>query len=140
MNKTIIPARFCGPPNIGHGSYVAALLADGVLGARAEAVQVTLRKDQPKRAAETKRALRRAAALELPEPAATLFEALRAERSRLAKAQGVPPYVIFHDATLRAMALMRPRSTTEMGELAGIGEAKLNRYGKTFLEVIRTAV
>jgi ATP-dependent DNA helicase RecQ len=103
-------------------------------------VQVTLRKDQPKRAAETKRALRRAAALELPEPAATLFEALRAERSRLAKAQGVPPYVIFHDSTLRAMALMRPGSIADMGSLAGIGEAKLNRYGKTFLEVIRATI
>ena len=90
--------------------------------------------------AETKRALRRAMALELPEPAAKLFEALRAERSRLAKAQGVPPYVIFHDATLRAMALMRPRSVDEMGTLAGIGEAKLGRYGSAFLEVIRTAV
>src|SRR5690349_21613848 len=46
-NKTIIPARFCGPPNIGHGGYVAALLAEGVIGARADAVQVTLRKPSP---------------------------------------------------------------------------------------------
>jgi ATP-dependent DNA helicase RecQ len=126
--------------NVDTQGFGALHLTDAARPVFKHEVQVTLRKDQPKRAAETKRALRRAMALELPEPAAKLFEALRAERSRLAKAQGVPPYVIFHDATLRAMALMRPRSTTEMGELAGIGEAKLNRYGKVFLEVIRTAV
>jgi len=99
---------------------------------------ITLRKDQPRRAAETRRALRRAA--ELPESAAPLFEALRAARSRLAREQSVPPYVIFHDTTLRAMAMARPQSIAEMADLPGVGEAKLNRYGAAFLSVIRTAV
>ena len=98
---------------------------------------VTLRKDQPR---ETRRALRRALAEDMPPPAAALFEALRAERSRLAKAQSVPPYVIFHDTTLRAMALARPGSVADMAELPGVGDAKLRRYGDAFLAVIRTAL
>jgi ATP-dependent DNA helicase RecQ len=98
---------------------------------------ITLRKDQPR---ETKRALRRALAEDMPQPAAALFEALRAERSRLAKQQGVPPYVIFHDTTLRAMALGRPGSIADMAELPGVGDAKLRRYGDAFLDVIRTVI
>jgi len=99
---------------------------------------ITLRKDQPKRAADMRRALSRPA--DLPEHAAPLFDALRAERSRLAKKQGVPPYVIFHDSTLRAMAMAKPRDLEEMVDLPGIGAAKLSRYGKAFLEIIRAAV
>jgi ATP-dependent DNA helicase RecQ len=98
---------------------------------------VTLRKDQPRKAEETKRALRKA--VELPEPAASLFEALRAERAKLAKVQGVPPYVIFHDSTLRAMALMRPRTLADMEELPGMGTTKLGRYGEAFLKVVLAA-
>src|SRR6185437_3182482 len=73
---------------------------------------------------------------ELPLQDAKLFEALRAERRRLADAQGVPPYVIFHDATLRALAVARPRSSGEMATISGIGDAKLSRYGAAFLAVI----
>jgi ATP-dependent DNA helicase RecQ len=112
------------------------------LGENARAVfkrerQVILRKDQPKRAAETTRRLRNA--VDLPEPAAALFDLLRAERSKLAKHQGVPPYVIFHDSTLRAMAVERPGSLGEMEELPGMGASKLDRYGKMFLKVIKAA-
>jgi ATP-dependent DNA helicase RecQ len=98
---------------------------------------VTLRKDQPRRAAETRRALRKA--VELPEPAASLFDALRGERSRLAKLQGVPPYVIFHDSTLRAMAMERPRTLADMEELPGMGATKLDRYGTMFLKIVLAA-
>jgi ATP-dependent DNA helicase RecQ len=98
---------------------------------------VTLRKDQPRRAAETRRALRKA--VELPAEAGALFDALRAERSRLAKLQGVPPYVIFHDSTLRAIALARPRNLGDLEDLPGIGAAKLDRYGAAFLKVIAAA-
>jgi ATP-dependent DNA helicase RecQ len=95
---------------------------------------VALRRDQPKKAADTRRALRKA--VDLPEPAASLFEALRTARSQLAKQQGVPPYVIFHDSTLRAMAMARPRSLADMEELPGMGVTKLDRYGAAFLKVI----
>ena len=66
-----------------------------------------------------------------------LFEALRAKRRELAQAASVPPYVIFHDSTLREMAAARPDSRAALGELPGVGAAKLDRYGDAFLAVIR---
>jgi ATP-dependent DNA helicase RecQ len=66
-----------------------------------------------------------------------LFEALRALRRELAAEAQVPPYVIFHDATLREMAAARPSSLDELGEIPGIGARKLEAYGDAFLAVIR---
>ena len=66
-----------------------------------------------------------------------LFEALRALRRDLAQQAGVPPYVIFHDATLREMANARPATLAEMGEIGGVGTRKLEAYGEEFLAVIR---
>jgi len=65
-----------------------------------------------------------------------LFDALRAHRLDLAKAQGVPPYVIFHDKTLQSMAVLKPASLAKMAEIGGVGDAKLARYGASFLDVI----
>ncbi|MDQ4420576.1 DNA helicase RecQ [Sphingobium sp. DEHP117] len=65
-----------------------------------------------------------------------LFEALRARRRELALEAGVPPYVIFHDSTLREMAERRPRSLSELATISGIGERKRLAYGQAFLEVI----
>jgi len=66
-----------------------------------------------------------------------LFEALRALRRELAQEAGVPPYVIFHDATLREMAARRPGDMRALGEIGGIGTRKLEAYGEAFLAVIR---
>lgn len=66
-----------------------------------------------------------------------LFESLRAMRLELAEAQGVPPYVIFHDATLTELARRRPASLHEMAAISGVGESKLARYGQQFLLHIR---
>jgi ATP-dependent DNA helicase RecQ len=66
-----------------------------------------------------------------------LFEALRACRRDLAKAASVPPYVIFHDSTLREMAELKPTSLHALGRVSGVGEAKLQRYGAAFVEVIQ---
>jgi ATP-dependent DNA helicase RecQ len=57
----------------------------------------------------------------------------------LATAQNVPPYVIFHDATLAEMVRRRPQSPDELGTLSGIGERKLAAFGSRFLDVIATA-
>ncbi len=62
-----------------------------------------------------------------------LFEALRELRTRLAQEQDMPPYVIFHDSTLQAMARTRPANEAELLGLTGVGEQKLQRYGKAFL-------
>ncbi len=66
-----------------------------------------------------------------------LFEALRSARRELAMEAGVPPYVIFHDATLREMAISRPSSLSAMGAISGIGARKLDAYGAVFLNIIR---
>jgi len=66
-----------------------------------------------------------------------LFEALRACRRELAKDAGVPPYVIFHDSTLRDMARIRPQSLRDMALVSGVGERKLEAYGEAFLTAIR---
>ncbi len=66
-----------------------------------------------------------------------LFEALRALRRDLAKEAGLPPYVIFHDATLREMATLRPAGLTELGQVSGVGARKLEAYGDAFLATIR---
>ena len=65
-----------------------------------------------------------------------LFDALRALRRELAQEAGVPPYVIFHDSTLREMAALRPSSLAAMSEITGVGTRKLEAYGETFLAVI----
>ncbi len=65
-----------------------------------------------------------------------LWEALRALRARLAGGLGVPPYVIFHDATLQAMLKSRPDSLTKLATISGVGEQKLQRYGADFIKVI----
>jgi len=66
-----------------------------------------------------------------------LWEELRALRTRLAKDQGLPPYTVFHDATLRDMASARPASLDAMRAISGVGEVKLERYGHEFLSVLR---
>ena len=68
-----------------------------------------------------------------------LFEALRTLRRDLAQQAGVPPYVIFHDSTLRAMAEARPASIAQLGALPGVGEKKLEAYGARFLKEIESA-
>ena len=69
-----------------------------------------------------------------------LFDALRAKRRELADASGVPPYVIFHDATLRDIAQLRPKSLRDLALVNGIGERKLEAYGEAFLAVVKTAL
>jgi ATP-dependent DNA helicase RecQ len=83
----------------------------------------------PKRA---RRAARKAA--DYPHDA--LFEALRARRRELAAAASVPPYVIFHDSTLREMAELKPSTVHALSRVSGVGAAKLERYGAAFVEVI----
>jgi ATP-dependent DNA helicase RecQ len=70
---------------------------------------------------------------------APLFERLRAWRTGVAKAHGVPPYVVFHDGTLRAIAAARPSSLQALAEISGVGEKKLERYGEDLIGLIGAA-
>jgi ATP-dependent DNA helicase RecQ len=68
-----------------------------------------------------------------------VFEALRSWRSGVAKSQQVPPYVIFHDAVLREIAAVQPRTVDELQEIRGMGGSKLQRYGTDLLKILRDA-
>ena len=70
---------------------------------------------------------------------AELFEQLRAWRAATAKEQGVPAYVVFHDATLRAIATAAPTTIVALGKISGVGAAKLDRYGPGVLETVAAA-
>ncbi len=65
-----------------------------------------------------------------------LWLALKAKRMELAREQGVPPYVIFHDSTLLEILNQRPGNLSELGKISGVGQAKLTRYGDEFLRVV----
>jgi ATP-dependent DNA helicase RecQ len=99
--------------------------------------QVFFRKDRPETGRRGKKAGR-------PEKQAhglagedqLLFDALRAERTRIAKELGVPPYVVFPDTTLIAFATERPRNHRDLLGISGVGQSKLDRYGDAFLAVI----
>jgi ATP-dependent DNA helicase RecQ len=66
-----------------------------------------------------------------------LFERLRAVRLDIARSRGVPPYVIFHDTTLREMARLRPRTLDDLHGIRGVGARKAEDLGETFLAAIR---
>ena len=98
--------------------------------------RIDLRKDAERARGKALRAGGRAKPmLESPEEE-RLFQALRARRAELAKAQGVPPYVVFHDATLIEIARARPRTRAALAEIPGIGAAKLDRYADDLLAVV----
>ncbi|MFE9354377.1 DNA helicase RecQ [Streptomyces olivaceoviridis] len=78
----------------------------------------------------------KAVAVELPEALLPAFEALRAWRAEQAREQGVPAYVIFHDATLREIVTRWPGSVSELGTVNGVGEKKLATYGEGVIQVL----
>jgi ATP-dependent DNA helicase RecQ len=102
--------------------------------------QVMLKRDPErataKKAAGEKSAKAKRAPVDLPEEAVPVFERLRAWRAATAKEQGVPAYVIFHDATLREVAVALPSSLEELSAVNGVGEAKLAKYGQQILEAL----
>ncbi|MFJ9643417.1 DNA helicase RecQ [Streptomyces sp. NPDC101206] len=73
---------------------------------------------------------------DLPAAAVPVFEALRAWRAATAREQGVPAYVVFHDATLREIATRLPGTVEELGTISGVGEAKLAKYGEGILDAL----
>jgi len=123
-----------------YGTLALTEASSEVLGGRR---QVMLRRE-PERAARAAKPARSAkvpgaAAAELPPAAVAVFEQLRAWRGAAAKEQGVPAYVIFHDATLRQIAADSPSTLAELGTISGIGETKLARYGQQVLETLAAA-
>ena len=124
------------------GDYGTLVLTDASAEVLRQQRQVLLRRE-PEQAAQAAKAAarttksRRPAPADLPEKAVPVFEQLRAWRAAAAKEQGVPAYVIFHDATLRQIATEVPSTLAELGTVSGVGENKLAKYGQQILETLR---
>ncbi len=128
------------------------LLAQGLLGVQGEygtlvlteASEPVLRggtavllRTEPERRSPGSRGRRGASTTaDLPADAAPVFERLRAWRAATAKDKGVPAYVVFHDATLRQIAVERPTTLAALGRVGGVGEAKLAGYGQQVLDAL----
>jgi ATP-dependent DNA helicase RecQ len=127
-----------------YGALVLTEASREVLGQR-RTVPLRREPERPARPARAHRGSSRTAAsgdgapAELPAAAAELFEQLRGWRAAAAREQGVPAYVIFHDATLRQIAAQAPATLAELATVNGVGEAKLAKYGPQILDLVATA-
>jgi len=118
----------------GHGGLRLTNLSRPVL--RGEESLMLRRDAKPEKAKKTKtmRAVRSAF---IQDADRRLWEALRARRLELARKQGVPPYVVFHDATLAEMVERRPQTLSDLAHISGVGERKLAAYGADFIAIVR---
>jgi ATP-dependent DNA helicase RecQ len=119
-----------------YGTLVLTEESAEVLGRRRE---VMMRRE-PERVRPSKSGAKgsgaKQAAADLAPEAVAIFERLRTWRAGVAKEQGVPAYVIFHDATLRQIATNLPGTLAELGTISGVGENKLAKYGEGVLETL----
>ncbi|TCQ10194.1 ATP-dependent DNA helicase RecQ [Rhizobium sp. PP-F2F-G36] len=126
--------------SVDHAAFGALKLEPTARAVFKKETEVRFRKDRPTSA----KAARNARSPAAKEKAALdgsdleLFEALRAERADIARGMNVPPYVVFPDTTLIALAKMRPDDADDLLDVPGIGQSKKERFGEQFLEVIRT--
>jgi ATP-dependent DNA helicase RecQ len=122
--------------DVDHASYGSLKLTEASRAVLTGGQAVPMRQVQ---AGKPKAAAKRPAALAagLDSSAARLWERLRAWRAAIAKEHGVPAYVVFHDATLAELARERPQSGTALGQISGVGQRKLERYGAALLELLR---
>ncbi|POM25971.1 ATP-dependent DNA helicase RecQ [Actinomadura rubteroloni] len=117
--------------------YGSLILTDASAEVLRGARKVPMRREPERtKPARAKSASKSRAPVEMPAEAQPLFERLRAWRGATAKEQGVPAYVVFHDATLREIATVRPSSLAELGGISGIGENKLAKYGEQVLAAL----
>ena len=133
--RQLVARGFLGVDMEGHGGLRLSPSSRGVL--RGE-TRLARRKDPAPERHRRPRAARDPGAPSIPSAhESALWEALRAHRLELARSQGVPPYVIFHDSTLLEMSRSVPTSLEALAGISGVGEVKLKRYGDSFLGVLR---
>ncbi|MGV9820778.1 DNA helicase RecQ [Nocardia xishanensis] len=121
-----------------HGDYGVLTLTEASQEVLFDGRQVRLRREPERvtKPARSAKAGKAAAAADIATADMPLFEKLREWRGATAKEQGVPAYVVFHDATLREIATRKPTSLAQLGAIGGIGENKLAKYGEQVLEVL----
>jgi ATP-dependent DNA helicase RecQ len=135
--RQLLAQGFLLPDPEGHGGLALAPTAGEVLRGDRE---VRLRSEVARERVRSRKASAKGTAAATLDPAAqALWEALRAWRLEEARRQELPPYVIFHDATLIEVARRRPTSLDTLAEIPGIGRSKLDRYGTAVLAVVSTA-
>jgi ATP-dependent DNA helicase RecQ len=116
------------------GDYGTLVLTEASAEVLSRQRQVMLRREVER--AKPARSSKAAAVVDLPAEAVPVFEQLRAWRAAAAKEQGVPAYVIFHDATLRTIASQVPSTLAALGTINGVGENKLAKYGQQILDTL----
>ena len=121
---------------VAQGEYGTLAPGEAAAGVLRGETGVPLRRDTIGRTSGASRARKTSAADALDAGDRDLFEALRAWRAATARDQGVPAYIVFGDATLRALAERRPTTVAGLGGISGIGEKKRDAYGAAVLEVI----
>jgi ATP-dependent DNA helicase RecQ len=123
-----------------YGTLVLTSASSQVL-RKERSVMLRREPERPAKPAKASKATKtaKAEAEAMPEAAAPVFDKLRAWRAAAAKEQGVPAYVIFHDATLREIATKTPSTLAELSTVTGVGETKLARYGQQILDTLETA-
>ena len=118
-----------------YGTLTVTDAASDVLSGR----RTVMLRTEPERAPRSRGVKAAPAAADLEPVQAELFEALRAWRAGEAREQGVPAYIVFGDATLRAVAVARPERLTDLDGITGIGAKKLEAYGDALLAVVARA-
>jgi ATP-dependent DNA helicase RecQ len=126
-----------GQLRVNQDAYGALVLTEASRGLLRGEAKFNVREDAKDSGAPRKKP--RAAAAQVPEQDRGLWEALRECRRALAAELGLPPYLIFHDATLREMVAQRPADREALLRVHGVGQAKVERYGDRFLAVMRAA-
>jgi ATP-dependent DNA helicase RecQ len=135
--RQLVAIGLLTPDDEGYGTLRLTAASRAVLRGE-QAVHLRRQADRGERRARRQQAhgVRSRGRLDIATHAAPMWDALRGLRARLAKEQGVPAYVIFHDATLLAMLRERPQTLGALGAISGVGERKLERYGEAFLDAV----
>jgi ATP-dependent DNA helicase RecQ len=121
------------------GEYSTLVLTDASAGVLRGETKVMMRREAPAKAKAPRQRAAAALAADLSPADASTFERLRAWRASVAKEQGMPAYVIFHDATLRAIAALNPKTLGELGTVSGVGQNKLTKFGQQVLDTLHGA-
>ncbi len=139
--RQLVANGLLAPDEEGYGTLRLTATSRDVLRG-ATAVHLRRQADRGERRVKRQkvRTERTRASLDIAPHETPLWDALRNLRAALAKEQGVPAYVIFHDATLLAMLRERPQTLRALGAISGVGERKLERYGEAFLGELMSSV